>query len=194
MNEFWPWWLSGLCVGAIATLYPLLSGRLLGVSSLYAALLDRRRDAAPPSEELERALLAATEAEFGPDSAVPPESRSESALRDLRASSERSRLLFLIGMLGGAALAALGSNEWALRFSLGERFDARYGAGFAPLAILLGSGVAIGLGARIGGGCTSGHGISGMARGERGSVLTTFVFWGTALAVTWLIALLQQRV
>jgi len=194
VNEFWPWWLSGLCVGAIAALYPLLSGRLLGVSSLYAALLDRRRGAAPPSPDLENALLAATEAEFGPDSAAAPESRSESALRDLRASSERSRLLFLLGMLGGGALAALDSNGWAVSFSLGERFDARYGAGFVPLAILLCSGVAIGLGTRIGGGCTSGHGISGVARGERGSVLTTIVFWGTALGVTWLIALLQQRV
>lgn len=194
MTEFWPWWLGGLCIGAIAALYPLLSGRLLGVSSLYAALLDRPRDAAPPSADLERALLAATEAEFGPDSAAAPESRSESALRDLRASSESSRLLFLLGMLGGGAIAAAASNGWAVRFSLGERFDARYGAGFIPLAVLLLGGVAIGLGARMGGGCTSGHGISGVARGERGSLLTTLVFWGTALVVTWILALLQQRV
>jgi uncharacterized membrane protein YedE/YeeE len=47
------------------------------------------------------------------------------------------------------------------------------------------SGILIGVGTRVAGGCTSGHGISGVARGERGSWLTTLVFWATALGVAW---------
>jgi uncharacterized membrane protein YedE/YeeE len=43
----------------------------------------------------------------------------------------------------------------------------------------------IGLGTRLAGGCTSGHGISGVARAQPGSLLTTVVFWCTALFVAW---------
>jgi hypothetical protein len=66
MNEFWPWWWGGLAMGGIATLYPLLSGRLLGVSSAFGALFERREPARANLSELEAALLAETEAEFGP--------------------------------------------------------------------------------------------------------------------------------
>ncbi len=190
-ENFWPWWLGGLCVGGVATLYPLVSGRLLGVSSLYAALFQRSRARWASSDELEQALLAETEAEFGPDSAPSPESQSAAALGELRTDSEKFRPLFLLGMIGGAALTCLGSNGWRLSFSLGERFDARYGElGAVPIGVLLIGGFAIGLGARLGAGCTSGHGISGVARGQPGSLLTAFVFWLTALAVTWLFVLI----
>jgi hypothetical protein len=189
-QEFWPWWQAGLWVGTVATLYPLVSGRLLGVSSLYALLFQRRRATWASSDELEQALLVETEAEFGRDSAPSPESQSAAALGELRTDSEKFRPLFLLGMIGGAALTGLGSSGWRVSFSLGERFDARYGELSAvPIAILFIGGFAIGLGARLGAGCTSGHGISGVARGQRGSLLTAFVFWVTALAVTWLFVL-----
>ena len=54
-------------------------------------------------------------------------------------------------------------------------------------------GVLIGLGTRMGGGCTSGHGISGFARGERGSLVTTAVFWSTAVATDWTWEFFRQR-
>lgn len=189
--EFWPWWWGGLAVGAVATLYPLASGRLLGVSSLYASLVEKKPAAAPLSE-LEAALLAETEAEFGASSAVTPPSRAR--LARWRVESERFRPLFLLGMVIGPLAFVFLEGKLTLSLSLGQSFDARYGGfGVAPMLVLLASGVLIGFGTRWAGGCTSGHGISGFARGERGSLLSTAAFWSTALAVTWLFTLFGRR-
>jgi hypothetical protein len=63
MSEgFLPWWWGALAIGGIAVVYPFFSGRLLGVSSLYASLWAKPT---APLSELERALMAETEAEFG---------------------------------------------------------------------------------------------------------------------------------
>jgi uncharacterized membrane protein YedE/YeeE len=186
LSEFWPWWVGGLAIGALATLYPLLSGRLLGVSSLYAAIFEKRSKDQPSLAELEAALLAETEAEFGPQAHVAQPSRTERGLGRLRSEAERFRPLFLIGMVLGAALVTLATGRFQFSLSLGKSFDLRYGSfGVLPVAVLFVSGILIGVGTRVAGGCTSGHGISGVARGERGSWLTTLVFWATALGVAW---------
>jgi uncharacterized protein len=185
MNEFWPWWWGGLAMGGIATLYPLLSGRLLGVSSAFGSLFEKRESARANLSELEAALLAETEAEFGP-TALPPERRGNAMLARLRAEAERFRPLFLLGVILGGTLASALGGGIELVHTLGAEFDARYGAfGPLPALVLLGSGVLIGVGTRLAGGCTSGHGISGVARAQPGSLLTTAVFWCTALLVAW---------
>ncbi len=191
MSEpFWSWWQGGIAVGIVATLYPLLTGRLLGVSSVYATWFKPRQPAEPELSELEAALLAETEAEFGPQASAL---EAPSRLGRLRAETERSRPLFLLGMLLGPALLLALRGTLELSTTLGARFELRYGDfGVLPLAVLVGSGVLIGFGTRVAGGCTSGHGISGVARGERGSLLSTMVFWSTALAVAWLFAALRN--
>jgi uncharacterized protein len=50
------------------------------------------------------------------------------------------------------------------------------------VAIVL-AGFLVGLGARIGGGCTSGHGVCGIARLSTRSMIATGVFMGTAMIV-----------
>lgn len=185
MNEFWPWWWGGLAMGGVATLYPLLSGRLLGVSSAFGALFERREPTRANLSELEAALLAETEAEFGPAPAAT-EGRVATVLARLRVQADRFRPLFLVGIVLGGLLASVLRGDFALEHTLGTRFDARYGSfGLLPALVLLGSGVMIGIGTRLAGGCTSGHGISGVARAQRGSLLTTAVFWCTALLVAW---------
>lgn len=180
-------------MGAVATVVPLLTGRLLGVSSVVASLFQKREPDAVPLSELEAALLAETEAEFGPSS-MAAEADERDRLEELRGEAERSRPLFLVGLVLGAALASIAFGHFAPGFSLGASFERRYGSyGPLPWLVLLGSGVLIGLGTRVAGGCTSGHGISGVARGARGSVLTTGVFWATAVAVAWIFAGLGVR-
>lgn len=49
-------------------------------------------------------------------------------------------------------------------------------------------GLLIGFGARLGGGCTSGHGICGMASLSGGSFLMVCTFLGTAMATAMLVA------
>ncbi len=47
-------------------------------------------------------------------------------------------------------------------------------------------GVFIGYGARLGGGCTSGHGICGMASLNIGSISVVMTFMATGIATAWL--------
>jgi hypothetical protein len=191
VTEFWFFLWGGLAIGGIATLYPALTGRYLGVSSIYADVFQRRREPELEiSDELEAALLAATRAEFGPDAVSDAPRTWIDRLARLRGESETFRPLFLLGLVLGAAVAALAGDGFRLDSSLGERFDGRFGdLGTPALLALLAGGFCIGIGTRVGAGCTSGHGISGLARGEKGSLLTTFVFWSTAVAVAWALAL-----
>jgi hypothetical protein len=172
-------------MGGIATLYPLLSGRMLGVSSAFGSLFERREPTRANLSELEAALLAETEAEFGP-APKPAERQDSNALARLRAETERFRPVFLLGIVLGGAVVSVLQGRFAVVSTLGAQFDARYGSfGLLPALLLLGSGMLIGLGTRLAGGCTSGHGISGVARAQPGSLLTTVVFWCTALFVAW---------
>jgi uncharacterized membrane protein YedE/YeeE len=49
--------------------------------------------------------------------------------------------------------------------------------------VIAGAGLAVGVGTRLSGGCTSGHGICGMARLSPRSLVATGVFMVTAIAV-----------
>ena len=85
----------------------------------------------------------------------------------------------------GAVLVALltGSEQTGLEHgALGE-----YVSLPALIAILFTGGMLMGYGARVGGGCTSGHGITGCAIRSRGSFLATGTFMVTAVGLTLII-------
>ena len=52
---------------------------------------------------------------------------------------------------------------------------------------LIASGLLVGIGTRYGGGCTSGHGVCGMARGSKRSLAATVAFMGAGFAVVYLL-------
>ncbi|GAA3533540.1 YeeE/YedE family protein [Zobellella aerophila] len=54
-------------------------------------------------------------------------------------------------------------------------------AGMAPGKLLL-AGLLVGIGTRLGNGCTSGHGICGLGRGSRRSMAATLVFIAAGIA------------
>ena len=74
------------------------------------------------------------------------------------------RWLFLLGLGLGA-----GSFAW----TTGPGFELRTGY---PLPLLVLAGFLVGFGTRLGGGCTSGHGVCGMARLSPRSLLATLTF------------------
>jgi uncharacterized membrane protein YedE/YeeE len=47
--------------------------------------------------------------------------------------------------------------------------------------VVIAAGLLVGFGARLGGGCTSGHGICGIARLSKRSIAATMIFIGTAV-------------
>ncbi|MBY6241731.1 YeeE/YedE family protein [Methylosinus sp. Sm6] len=53
---------------------------------------------------------------------------------------------------------------------------------FPPLALLLIGGVLVGYGSRLGSGCTSGHGVCGLSRLSKRSVVATAVFMSAGVA------------
>ena len=102
-----------------------------------------------------------------------------------RRAVEGWRLWFPGGTGLGAVLVALltGSEQKGLEYgALGE-----YVSLPALIAILFAGGMLMGYGARVGGGCTSGHGITGCAIRSRGSFLATGTFMVTAVGLTLII-------
>ena len=53
----------------------------------------------------------------------------------------------------------------------------------ASWVVTAGAGLLVGFGTRLGGGCTSGHGVCGIARLSPRSIVATLIFMGTAMVV-----------
>ena len=82
------------------------------------------------------------------------------------------RAAFVIGMLAAAALLGAAGYVPVLR----DR------PGLATIAL---AGVLVGFGTRLGSGCTSGHGVCGLARLSVRSLVATGVFMASAAAVVF---------
>lgn len=106
------------------------------------------------------------------------------------------RIAGISGLLNGAVdAAAHGDRGWRLAFLVA--LVAAAGIWFAltgtpgrndfPLPWLIVAGVLVGFGTRIGNGCTSGHGICGLARFSKRSLLAVLVFMGVAFVTTFVV-------
>lgn len=84
------------------------------------------------------------------------------------------RFWFLSGLVVSAPLYKLTGNPIPLNFS-------------ASLPVLAVAGVLVGYGTRLGGGCTSGHGVCGIARLSIRSIVATLVFMSTAGITVFLV-------
>ena len=91
-------------------------------------------------------------------------------LQGARGIDRTWRILFLVGLPAGAGLAFL--LGWAGQPSVPP---ARFGL------IIIG-GLLVGFGSRLGSGCTSGHGISGLARLSPRSLASTIIFTAAGMA------------
>lgn len=93
------------------------------------------------------------------------------------------RLLFFVAIPVGALLHTLLAGGLDPTWSNGA-MDARLGGSLAANgALLVSAGAVMGYGARMAGGCTSGHGICGMARASTGSLVATMTFVAAAIVV-----------
>lgn len=86
-----------------------------------------------------------------------------------RAATWREDFLFLAGLpLGALAVRLLGAD---MPFTLA-----------ASPALLVAGGLLVGFGTQLGGGCTSGHAVCGMARLSKRSIVATILFMAAAMA------------
>jgi len=83
------------------------------------------------------------------------------------------RLAFLVGLPLGAWLATRATAD-ALGFAITD-----------SVLLLVAGGFLVGIGTQIGNGCTSGHGVCGMARGSKRSILATLTFMVTGAATVF---------
>lgn len=79
-----------------------------------------------------------------------------------------SALAFIVGLPLGAMLVTALAGGDAPRF-----------AGPVPLVV---AGLLVGIGTRVGGGCTSGHGVCGISRLSARSIVATLVFMAAGIA------------
>ena len=86
-----------------------------------------------------------------------------------KASEVGWRAVFVVGLLLGA-FAYTPATGGAMPVSIQ-----------VSLPVIVVAGLLVGFGTRLGSGCTSGHGISGVARFSRRSIVATLVFMATAI-------------
>jgi hypothetical protein len=97
------------------------------------------------------------------------------------------RLPLLAGLALGGFLSAVLGGGWSPTWALGM-FDRAIGFGPAgKLAWMFVGGLCIGFGTRLGGGCTSGHGIFGLSNFELPSFITTVSFMAGGIVTTQLL-------
>jgi uncharacterized membrane protein YedE/YeeE len=200
--SYWPWWLGGSALGFITVAFWMAMKTTLGVSSSYDRIVGWREDKdlakaaavmqETPTGALESAMMAATMEQFGDD--IPDDLFVDDgggvAAASMPSSSTPIRVpwpahvTFLVATAVGGFLAAFATGSFEIQMTLGKTFERFFGNGIMMWAILLVGGFLIGFGTRMGGGCTSGHGLSGCSRLQPGSLLGTAAFFGTAIAVS----------
>jgi len=113
------------------------------------------------------------------------------------------RICGVSGIVGGLPAARSGDRAWRLAF-LGGLLSGGLALAIAEPAALpfageqttawaLAAGALVGVGTRLGRGCTSGHGLCGIARLSRRSTAATLVFMAAAMATVFVIRHVLHR-
>jgi len=102
------------------------------------------------------------------------------------------RIAGVSGILGKVIRATAGEQGWRIAFLLGLIVPALiFGAG-SPLLPgdwrwAAAAGLLVGIGTQLGSGCTSGHGVCGLANLSSRSLVATLVFMGAAVVTVFVV-------
>jgi uncharacterized membrane protein YedE/YeeE len=183
LRQPWPWWIAGPLVGLVPVALLLLGNRMFGMSSNLRHVC---------------AVIAPRSAAF-----FAYDWRREGGWN----------LCFALGtLLGGFIGGVLLANPEPVAIAARTRADlealgVRAFAGLVPgdvfawnaLATVRGfacievAGFLVGFGSSWAGGCTSGHGLTGVANLEKSSFLALLAFFAGGIAATWLLLPLLFR-
>ncbi|MFI7008365.1 YeeE/YedE family protein [Streptomyces sp. NPDC050145] len=209
MSGYWPWWAGAAGLALITVNYALTTDRSFGVSSAWDRVLHWRRERRlermdeefTDERALAEALAAATAEHFGTDPATasapygtsqPDRAHAEPAVSEDAAAPTPAPLVtqaaLLVSIFIGGLVAAVTSGQFRLRLDMGPGFRDVVTANPVVMTVLLFvGGVLVGFGTRLAGGCSSGHGLNGCGRLRPVSLVATAVFFGTAVAVSFLL-------
>jgi uncharacterized membrane protein YedE/YeeE len=105
------------------------------------------------------------------------------------------RIAGVSGILGRSFFPATGDLGWRMAFLVGLPIGAWLTGVMIPattvltitpsLPLLVAGGLLVGVGTQVGSGCTSGHGICGVSRGSRRSMVATTTFMLAGIATTF---------
>ena len=107
------------------------------------------------------------------------------------------RIAGVSGVLGGALYEPIRVAQWRFAFLFGlvaggvlllfvlPRATVVHITDSMPLVVA--GGLLVGYGSRLGGGCTSGHGVCGLARFSRRSLIATLTFMFTAMITVFVV-------
>jgi uncharacterized membrane protein YedE/YeeE len=191
---YWPGWLGGVALATVMILHWFGVGRMMAVSGRVTAIVDRLRFGRQESdeadggemtmEEMLAAIRAETTARFGSDALTAP--TSAEPVEEKRAPQPfLTHPLLFVAMAAGGLLATMASDAPTLMLR-SEGFTSLVGGSqvLASIVLVFG-GVLVGFGTRMAGGCTSGHGLCGVSRGQRGSLLATCAFFGAGVVTSF---------
>ena len=109
----------------------------------------------------------------------------------------KGRIAGISGIIGGLLHPSQGDTSWRVLFLAGMMlapFLWTLGGGALPTAsalvsdrLLILGGLLVGFGTRLGSGCTSGHGVCGLARRSPRSLAATLTFITAGMFSVWLL-------
>lgn len=99
------------------------------------------------------------------------------------------RAYLLLGLLLGGTVFALVSGGFSLSFTYSDYGSIARGSPIGEAVLLVAAGAFMGFGARTAGGCTSGHGMSGISLLSPASIVSTMTFFATAVGLALVVAL-----
>lgn len=109
----------------------------------------------------------------------------------------KGRILGISGIVGGLPFVKAGDRQWRLVFLAGlfagalalllVNRRALASAGEQSVSFAVVAGALVGVGTRLGKGCTSGHGLCGIARLSRRSIVATCIFMTTGALTVFVV-------
>ncbi len=205
MREYWPWWAGALGLGVCVVAYSVLVGKRLGASGVWDRVLNwrsemeaERADAVlDDAAAFEAALAAETAAAFGGSDhrgavatlASPADERGPAAapVEIEKRLPLSTQWLLLVSILAGGVLAAVVSGRFEWHTDMGPAFSAVVADGWLMWPVLFVGGLLVGIGTRMAGGCSTGHGLSGCSRLQPVSLVATATFFASAVGMSFLV-------
>jgi len=199
MTTYLPWWITAILLAFVTLGFYFANNRTLGVSGSWARVVqwqsDKDVDEASAAfvkqpKLFEDALMAATIQEFGKDEVTrflesrhqhKPAPEEQAAVAVAKRVHWTVHLVFLCALILGGFLGSLIRGDIGMQMDMGSVHTELFGKGFAVLLTLFIGGALVGFGTQLAGGCTSGHGLSGVSRLVPASLIATLSFFAAAI-------------